>query len=161
MEIVALRPSHMSILGIDSTKLEAYSRKDMDAGWGYDHINHNIMATRSTCYTNGTLAPICYTVTPANKHDNTQTTPLIKRLGARLLQAFAIPGMAYDAKKNVTIHLALGILFITMRNQRGEKTPTNKYRLQDYHNISEETLDRYYKNRMDCEHANISYSKDS
>lgn len=28
----------MSIIGIDNTKLEAFSREDKDADWGFDHI---------------------------------------------------------------------------------------------------------------------------
>ncbi len=30
------------------------------------------------------MTPICHTVTRANRHDNTQTRPLVKRLGAHL-----------------------------------------------------------------------------
>lgn len=31
----------------------------------------------------------------------------------------------------------------------------NKYRIQDYLKLGDEELDRIYKNRMDCEHANF------
>lgn len=31
-------PLHMSLLGIDSTKVEAFSLKDEDAAWGFDHV---------------------------------------------------------------------------------------------------------------------------
>ncbi|WP_231845176.1 hypothetical protein [Methanocella paludicola] len=36
--IMLEEPMHMSMLGIDSTKLEAFSRKDDDADWGFDHV---------------------------------------------------------------------------------------------------------------------------
>jgi hypothetical protein len=36
--IMKEEPLHMSLLGIDSTKVEAFSRKDEDAAWGFDHV---------------------------------------------------------------------------------------------------------------------------
>lgn len=151
-------PGHLSLLGVNSTKLEALTRKDESATWGYDHVYHRYYYGYKVhlLYNLGTLASVCFTVVPANKHDNTQTTPLIKRLGARLLQVFAIVAdNVYDTKKNINDHLAVGVLFIAARNKRKSKTPTNKYRIQNYLEMSDEAVNRLYKNRQDCEHANF------
>lgn len=102
------------------------------------------------------MTPIYYTVTLANRHDNTQTRLLIKRLGARLLKAVAIlADKAYDTVENVEDHLKVGVLFIAARNKRNTKKLVNKYRVQDRLKIPEDTLEQLYKNRMDCEHANF------
>ncbi len=83
--IMREEPLHMSILGIDSTKLEAFSREDMDADWGFDHVRRNFYYGYKVhlLYDLQSMTPVCYTVTKANRHDNTQITPLVKRLGAR------------------------------------------------------------------------------
>ena len=120
-EILRRNSGHLSLLGVDSTKLEAFTRKDADATGGYDHVHHQFYYGYKVhlLYDLGTLAPVCFTVVRANKHDNTQTTPLIKLLGARLLQTSAIlADKAYDTKKNIQDHLTLGILFIAAKNKR-------------------------------------------
>jgi hypothetical protein len=151
-------PLHMSVLGIDSTKVEAYSLKDTDAAWGYDHIKRKFYYGYKVhlLYDLQSMTPVCYTVTTANRHDNTQTRPLVKRLGARLLKVNTIlADKAYDTRENIENHLQAGVLFIAARNKRNTKKPVNKYRIQDYIKISEEDLNQLYKNRMDCEHANF------
>jgi len=102
------------------------------------------------------MVPVCYTLTPANRHDNTQTKPLVKRLGARLFKVNTIlADKAYDTKENILNHGEVGVLFIAARNKRNTKKSVNKYRIQDYLKLAEEKIDQLYKNRMDCEHANF------
>ncbi|BAI61218.1 putative truncated transposase [Methanocella paludicola SANAE] len=102
------------------------------------------------------MTPVCYTVTGANRHDNTQTIRLVKRLGARLLKVNTIlADKAYDTRENIEKHLTVGVLFIAARNKRNTKKPVNKYRIQDHLELGDEELDHIYKNRMDCEHANF------
>jgi hypothetical protein len=102
------------------------------------------------------MTPVCYTLTPANRHDNTQTRPLVKQLGARLFKVNTIlADKAYDTRENIENHGMAGVLFIAARNKRNTKKPVNKYRVQDYLELSEEKVDQLYKNRMDCEHANF------
>jgi IS5 family transposase len=151
-------PLHMSMLGIDSTKLEAFSMEDKDAAWGFDHIRKTFYYGYKVhlLYDLESMTPVCYTLTPANRHDNTQTKPLIKRLGARLFKANTIlADKAYDTRENIEKHLMAGVLFIAARNKRNTKKPVNKYRIQDYLKLADEEIDRIYKNRMDCEHANF------
>ena len=156
--IMKEEPLHMSLLGIDSTKLEAFSMKDEDAAWGFDHIRNKFYYGYKVhlLYDLQSMTPICYTVTRANRHDNTQVKSLVKRLGARLFKATTIlADKAYDTTENIENHLETGVLFIAARNKRNTKKPVNKYRLQDYYEIPDKTLDQLYKNRMDCEHANF------
>lgn len=151
-------PGYMTLLGIDSTKLEAYSKNDDGAGWGFDHVKRRFYYGYKAhlVYDLPSMTPICYTVTPANRHDNTKTRPLVKRLGARLFKAVAIlADKAYDTIENVEDHLKVGVLFIAARNKRNAKKPVNKYRVQDRLEIPDGSLDQLYKNRMDCEHANF------
>ncbi|BAI60939.1 putative transposase for insertion sequence element [Methanocella paludicola SANAE] len=151
-------PMHMSLLGIDSTKLDAFSLRDEDAAWGFDHVRRKYYYGYKVhlLYDLGSMTPVCYTVTRANRHDNTQTRPLIKRLGARLFKVNTIlADKAYDTKDNIENHHEAGVLFIAARNKRNTRKPVNKYRIQDYFKIPEETIDQLYKNRMDCEHANF------
>lgn len=156
--IMKEEPLHMSLLGIDSTKLESFSLKDMDAAWGYDHVKGRFYYGYKVhlLYDLQSMTPICYTVTPANRHDNTQVKSLIKRLGARLLKVNAmLADKAYDTRENIENHGEVGVLFIAARNKRNAKKPVNKYRIQDYFKIADEKIDQLYKNRMDCEHANF------
>lgn len=71
--IIALRPS-LALPGVDSTRLEAYGYKD--GAWGYDHVHHRHYWYKVHLLCDLTMAPICYMVTPANWHDNTQIIPL-------------------------------------------------------------------------------------
>ncbi|BAI60953.1 putative transposase for insertion sequence element [Methanocella paludicola SANAE] len=156
--IMREEPLHMSMLGIDSTKVEAFSLGDEDADWGYDHIRKKFYYGYKVhlLYDLQSMTPICYTVTRANRHDNTQTRPLIKRLGARLFKVNTIlADKAYDTKENIENHGEVGVLFIAARNKRNTKKPVNKYRIQDYLELADEKIDQLYKNRMDCEHANF------
>lgn len=156
--IMKEEPLHMSILGIDSTKLEAFSREDMDADWGFDHIKRRFYYGYKVhlLYDLQSMTPVCYTITTAKRHDNTQITPLVKRLGARLLKAnMILADKAYDTRDNIEKLWDAGVLFIAARNKRNTKKPVNKYRIQDYLNMPDEEIDRIYKNRMDCEHVNF------
>jgi len=60
-------------LGVDSTKLEAHTRKDKQAGWGYDHItdSHYKGYKVHLLYNTRLLVPVSYTLTSARVHDNT------------------------------------------------------------------------------------------
>lgn len=152
-----LEPMYGTLLGIDSTKIPSYGF-DADAAWGYDHIQHRYVYGYRTSILHDldTLTPICYTVTPANLHDNTQVTPLLKKHGTSLLHAYAIlADKAYDTKENIEKLLGADVLFIAARNKRNSKKQENKYRIQDYTKLKTETLDQLYKNRMDCEHVNF------
>lgn len=75
-----LEPTYGTPLGIDSTKIVAYGA-DADAAWGYDHVEHRYFYgyRASILHDLDTLAPICYTTTSANMHDNTQVKPLLNR----------------------------------------------------------------------------------
>jgi len=151
-------PLHMSMLGIDSTKLDAFSLEDGDAALGFDHVRKKFYFGYKVhlLYDLQSMTPICYTVTKANRHDNTQTTPLIKRLGARLFKVNTIlADNAYDTRENIEKHGDACVLFIAARNKRNTKKPVNKYRIQDHINMPDEEIDRIYKNRMDYEHANF------
>lgn len=162
-EIMVEEALHMSLLGIDSTKVEASSRKDEDADWGYDHVHKNYYYGYKAhlLYDLGSMTPVCYAITPANDHDNTQTTPLVKRLGARLLKVNAIlADKAYDTRENIEKHLEVGVLFIAARNKRNTKKQVNKYRIQDYLNISDEEIDHIYKTGWTA-NTPISYSKNT
>jgi len=152
-----LEPLYGTLLGIDSTKIHSYGY-DIDAAWGYDHIEHRYFYgyRASILHDLDTLTPICYTVTPANKHDNTQVTPLLKKHGTSLLHAnIILADKAYDTKENIEKLLGVNVLFITARNKRNSKKQENKYRIQDYTKIKTQTLDQLYKCRMDCEHVNF------
>jgi hypothetical protein len=156
--IMEEEPLHMSLLGIDSTKVEAYSLKDEDAAWGFDHVRKKFYYGYKVhlLYNLDSMTPVCYTLTPANRHDNTQTRPLVKRLDARLFRVNAIlADKAYDTRENILNHGVVGVLFIAARNKRNTKKPVNKYRVQDYFKFAEEKIDQLYKNRVDCEHANF------
>src|SRR5208337_388049 len=50
------------------------SLKDTDAAWGYDHIKRKFYYGYKVhlLYDLQSMTPVCYTVTTANRHDNTQ-----------------------------------------------------------------------------------------
>ena len=150
-------PHHMSLVGVDSTILPAYSMKDGDADWGYDHISKEYYKGYRVhiLYDLPSLSPLCFTLTKANVHDNTQVRPLIKKFGANTLNVkgfFADRG--YDSKENIKRFLNLGIPMICRRNKRNSHKPEKKYRLQDYLPVHGNKLNKLYKNRMDCEYTN-------
>jgi hypothetical protein len=108
-------PGHMSLVGIDSTILLAYSMKDRDVDWGYDHISKmNYKGYRvHILYDLPSLSPLCFILTRSSVHDNTQVKPLIKKFGANTLNIkgfFADRG--YDSKHNIRTFLSLGIPMI-------------------------------------------------
>ena len=72
--IMKEEPLHTSLPGIDNTKPEAFSMKDMDATWSFDHIGgrYNFGYKVHLLYDLPSMTPICCTVTGANYHDNTQ-----------------------------------------------------------------------------------------
>ena len=114
-----LEPMYGTLLGIDSTKIPSYGY-DTDARWGYDHIEHRYFYgyRASILHDLDTLTPICYTLTPANLHDNTQVTPLLKKHGTNLLHAYAIlADKAYDTKENIEKLLRVDVLFVAPRKQ--------------------------------------------
>lgn len=55
-------------LGIDSTKIEAYSRKDRQAGWGWDHLTKKCYKGYKAhiLYDLESLTPVSYTLTSAS-----------------------------------------------------------------------------------------------
>ncbi len=55
----------MSILGIGNTKLDAYSREEMDAAWGFDHVRKKFYYGYKIhlLYDLQSMTPVCYTVT--------------------------------------------------------------------------------------------------
>lgn len=144
-------------LGIDSTKVPAYSRKDRQAGWGWDHLAGKYYKGYKAhiLYDIRSLTPVSYTLTSASVHDNTQVRPLLKKLGAGLLPLVGLLGdKAYDSKDNVERLVKVGTTMLNPRNKRNSKKPKKKYRLQDYLEVHGHKLNKLYKNRYDCEVTN-------
>jgi IS5 family transposase len=144
-------------LGIDSTKIEAYSRKDRGAGWGWDHMAGKYYKGYKAhiLYDIRSLTPVSYMVTSASVHDNTQIKPLLKKLGAGLLPLIGLLGdKAYDSKDNVESLVKVGTTMLNPRNKRNSKKPQKKYRLQDYCEAHGNKLNKIYRNRYDCEVTN-------
>ena len=147
----------LRVLGVDSTKVEAYSKKDREAGWGWDHMTKKYYKgyKANMFYDLKSLTPIAYTVTSASVHDNTQIKPLFRKLGANTLRVIALLGdKAYDSKHNIESLAHIGATMINPRNKRKSKKPKKKYRLQDYCQIHGNKLNKIYKNRYDCEVTN-------
>ena len=143
-------------LGVDSTKLEVYTKKDKQAGWGYDHINRFYKGYKvHLLYDTRLLVPVSYTVTSASVHDNTQLRRLVGRLGPGILKtACLFADRAYDSRANVEDFAAAGITMINRKNKRKTKRVKGKYRLQDYCPVHGNRLNHLYKNRIDCEVTN-------
>ena len=144
-------------LGVDSTKLEAYTYKDRQAGWGYDHVEKKVYKGYKVhlLYDTRLLAPLAYTVTSAKVHDNRQLRRLTGKLGAGILKTLGLfADSAYDSKANMKDYAGAGITVINRKNKRKAKHVKGKYRLQDYCPADREHLDDLYKNRNDCEVAN-------
>lgn len=70
-------------LGVDSTGLEAHSKKDKRAGWGYHHIEKSFYKGYAVylLYDTRLLVPVSYLVTSASVYDNTRFRRLAGRLG--------------------------------------------------------------------------------
>ena len=144
-------------LGVDSTKLEAYTKKDRQAGWGYDHIDRRFYKGYKVhlLYDTRLLVPVSYTVTSASVHDNTQLRRLVARLGPGILKATGLfADRAYDSRANVEDFARAGITVINRKNKRKMKKAKGKYRLQDYCQVHGNRLNHLYKNRIDCEVTN-------
>ncbi len=66
------------------------------------------------------MTPIRYTLALTNRNDNTQTRPLVKRLGARLFRVNTIlADKAYDIRENIENHV--NVLFTAARNKWNTK----------------------------------------
>ncbi len=147
----------MSMVGVDSTSLPAFSRHDPDAAWGYDHINEEMYYGYKIhlFYDLVTLAPICSIVTPANMHDTTQLLPLQRKMGSRILLVKGLFGdIAYDSKEHVERIYPIGIPLINRVNRRNSKKMLPRYRIQEYIPFHDITMNKLYKNRMHCEYTN-------
>ena len=145
------------VLGIDSTKIPAYSKRDYGAGWGWDHMTGKYYKGYKAhiLYDIRSLTPVSYTVTSASVHDNTQVKPLLKKLGTGLLPLIGLLGdKGYDSKTNVESLIKVGTTMLNPRNKRNNKKPKKKYRLQDYCEAHGNKLNKIYKNRCDCESTN-------
>lgn len=150
-------PDFMRMVGVDSTSLEAFSKRDPDASWGYDHITEETYYGYKIhlLYDLPTLAPICSVVTPANVHDTTQLLPLLRKMGSRiLLMNGLLADIAYDSKEHVERLRPIGIPMINRVNRRNSKKELPKYRLQEYIPFHDITMNKLYKNRMHCEYTN-------
>ncbi len=144
-------------LGVDSTKLEAYTYKDGQAGWGYDHVDRKVYKGYKVhlLYDTRLLVPLSYAVTSAKVHDNRQLRKLTGRLGAGILRTVGLfADSAYDSHANMEDYASVGVTVINRKNKRKAKEVKGKYRLQDYCPANENTLDHLYKNRNDCEVTN-------
>lgn len=152
-----LDPDLYQELGVDSTKIEAYTYKDKQAGWGYDHINkkrykgykaHIIYNTRHA-------VPLAFNVTTAKVHDNKQFKPLIKKLGTGILKTIGVyADSAYDSKENIETLARIGTSMINRRNKRKSKNKYPKYRIQYYCQVHGNKLNQLYKTRLECEVTN-------
>jgi len=150
-------PDLFARLGVDSTKVEAFTKKDKQAGWGYDHISKSFYKGYKVhlLYNTGLLVPVSYTVTSASVHDNTQLRPLVGKLGAGILLASGLIGdRAYDSRANVEDFIRVGVTMINRKNKRKSKKIKGKYRLQDYVKVHGNLLNHLYKKRLDCEVTN-------
>jgi hypothetical protein len=150
-------PRLIQKLGVDSTKLEAYTYKDGQAGWGYDHVDKKMYKGYKVhlLYDTGLLAPLAYTVTSARVHDNRQLHRLTGKLGAGILKTLCLfADSAYDSKANVENYAGVGITVVCRKNKRKAKKLKGKYRVQDYSPADQDQLDHLYKNRNDCEVVN-------
>lgn len=144
-------------LGVDSTKLEAHTKKDRQAGWGYDHIDKKFYKGYKVrfLYDMRLLVPVSYTVTSASVHDNTQLRRLVARLGAGILKTTGLfADRAYDSSANLEDFAAVGVTMINRKNKRKLKRVKGKYRLQDYCQVHGNRLNHLYKNRNNCEVTN-------
>lgn len=155
--IRSLHPGYMRTLGVDSTKIEGYSRNDKQSGWGYDNIQKRAYKGYKAhiLYDLECLSPVSYTLTSARMHDSTQFKPLIKKLGASILCTVGVyADRAYDSKARIEGMARAGITLINPLNKRKSKKKRPKYRLQDYCQTTQKQLDEIYKNRNDCEVTN-------
>ena len=152
-----LHPSLFTGLGVDSTKVDAHTRRDKQAGWGYDHIAKKYYKGYKVhlLYNMRLLVPVSYVITSASVHDNTQLRRLVGKLGPGIIQASVVLGdRSYDSKANVEEFTGVGVTMINPKNKRNSKKVKGKYRLQDYCKIHGNMLNHIYKNRMDCEVTN-------
>jgi IS5 family transposase len=143
--------------GVDSTKLEAYTYKDKQAGWGYDHIGkrHYKGYKVHLIYNTRHAVPLAYTVTSARVHDNRQFKPLIKKLGTGILETIVIYGdSAYDSEDNVEDLARIRTTMINRRNKRNSKNEYPRYRVQYYCQVHGNRLNHLYKTRIECEVTN-------
>jgi transposase len=153
----AHEPGLFRELGVDSTKLEAYTYKDKQMGWGYDHIakRHYKGYKVLLIYNTEHAVPLVYTVTSARIHDNKQFKPLIKKLGTGILETIGIYGdSAYDSADNVENLAKIRTTMINRRNKRNSKKEYPKYRIQYYCQVHGNRLNHYYKTRLECEVTN-------
>jgi IS5 family transposase len=144
-------------LGVDSTKLEAYTYKDKQAGWGYDHINKHYYKGYKVhlIYNTRHVVPLSYTVTSAKVHDNKQFKPLVKKLGTGILETIGLyADRAYDSANNIERMASIRTTMISRRNKRNSKNRYPKYRIQYYCKVHGNKLNHLYKTRMDCEVTN-------
>jgi IS5 family transposase len=152
-----LDPELYQELGIDSTKLEAYTYKDKQAGWGYDHIAKRYYKGYKIhlLYNTRHAVPLAYTVTSAKVHDNKQFKPLIKKLGAGILETIGLyADSAYDSEDNVETLASIRTTMINRRNKRNSKNKYPKYRIQYYCQVHGNKLNHLYKKRIECEVTN-------
>lgn len=152
-----LDPSLYRELGVDSTKLEAYTYKDKQAGWGYDHMDrrHYKGYKIHLIYNTEHAVPLAYTVTTAKVHDNKQFKPLIKKLGPGILETVGIyADRAYDSGDNVEDLACIRTTMINRRNKRNSKKEYPKYRIQYYCQVHGNRLNHLYKTRIECEVTN-------
>jgi transposase, IS5 family len=152
-----LDPSLYTELGIDSTKLEAHTYKDRQAGWGYDHITkHYYKGYKiNMIYNTRHVVPLAYTVTSAKVHDNREFKPLVKKLGTGILETIGLyADSAYDSKDNIEQLASIHTTMINRRNKRKSKNKYPKYRIQYYCQVHGNKLNHLYKTRMDCEVTN-------
>jgi transposase, IS5 family len=150
-------PDFMRMVGVDSTSLEAYSKKDPDASWGYNHITDQMYYGYKIhlLYDLLTLAPICSVVTPAHIHDTTQLFPLQRKMGSHILLMNGLfADIAYDSREHVERLYRVGIPMINRVNPRNSKKDLPKYRLQEFIPFHDNTMNKLYKNRMHCEYTN-------
>jgi predicted secreted protein len=135
-------PDFMHMVGVDSTSLKAFSKNDPDADWGYDHINDEYYYGFKIhlLYDLLTLAPICSVITPANVHDTTLLMPLLKKMGANILQIKGLfADIAYDSKEHLGRLYKAGVSMINRTNPRNTKKELPRYRLQEiipFHDIT-------------------------
>jgi hypothetical protein len=153
----SLDPSLYRELGVDSTKLEAYTYKDKQAGWGYDHMAKQYYKGYKVhlVYNTRHAVPLAYTLTTAKVHDNKQFKPLIKKLGPGILETIGIYGdSAYDSADNIEDLARIRTTMINRRNKRNSKKEYPKYRIQYYCQVHGNKLNHLYKTRIECEVTN-------
>jgi len=150
-------PSLYMELGVDSTKIEAYTYKDRQAGWGYDHLakRHYKGYKAHMIYNTRHVVPLAYTMTNAKIHDNKMFKPLIKKLGTGILETIGLyADKAYDSQSNIETLASIHTTMISQRNKRKSKNKYPKYRIQYYCKVHGNRLNHLYKTRMDCEVTN-------